>query len=262
MAGPTRIAARPAGTIDAVTTPTTDPRPPVGPAGLRSLRPPLGQRSLPPLRRPAGAGTDPPQRSGVLGAWPAMPTAWPSCGTGGPAPTASTSPPSGCPRASAPRSPRTTPWPRPCSRCAPSSSATRPTTPGSAGWCPRPSPRRWSSPCGPGRQQVVDELLDAALEAGQVDLVEAFAYPLPVRVICDLLGVPLEDHDRFKVWSDALARGLDPDFLLTADVIEARSEAILQFSQYFFELLAERRRAPGRRPAQPAGRGRGRRAPC
>ena len=94
-------------------------------------------------------------------------------------------------------------------------------------------------------QQVVDELLDAALDADRVDLLEAFAYPLPVRVICDLLGVPVEDQDRFKVWSDALARGLDPDFLLTQEVIDARSEAVLQFSQYFFELLAERRRAPG-----------------
>jgi cytochrome P450 len=94
-------------------------------------------------------------------------------------------------------------------------------------------------------QRVVDELLDAAMEADQVDLLEQFAYPLPVRVICDLLGVPTEDHDRFKAWSDALARGLDPDFLLTAEVIEARSEAVLQFSQYFFELLAERRRDPG-----------------
>lgn len=96
-----------------------------------------------------------------------------------------------------------------------------------------------------GTQLVVDELLDAAMEAGQVDLLEAFAYPLPVRVICDLLGVPVEDQDRFKVWSGALARGLDPDFLLTPEVIEARGQAVLQFSQYFFELLAERRRVPG-----------------
>jgi cytochrome P450 len=96
-----------------------------------------------------------------------------------------------------------------------------------------------------GTEQVVEELLDAALDAGRVDLLEAFAYPLPVRVICDLLGVPLEDQDRFKVWSDALARGLDPDFLLTDEVIAARGEAALQFSQYFFELLAERRRHPG-----------------
>jgi cytochrome P450 len=94
-------------------------------------------------------------------------------------------------------------------------------------------------------QQVVDELLDVAVEADQVDLLEEFAYPLPVRIICDLLGVPLEDQDRFKVWSSALARGLDPDFLLTQEVIDARSAGVLQFSQYFFELLAERRSNPG-----------------
>jgi len=94
-------------------------------------------------------------------------------------------------------------------------------------------------------QQVVDELLDVAIEDDRVDLLDAFAYPLPVRVICDLLGVPPEDQDRFKGWSNALARGLDPDFLLTAEVIEERSAALLQFSQYFFELLADRRRAPG-----------------
>ena len=94
-------------------------------------------------------------------------------------------------------------------------------------------------------EQVVDELLDAAMEAGDVDLLEEFAYPLPVRIICDLLGVPAEDQDRFKVWSNALARGLDPDFLLTPEVIAARSEGVMQFAQYFFELLAERRRHPG-----------------
>ena len=94
-------------------------------------------------------------------------------------------------------------------------------------------------------QQVVDELLGAAMEADRVDLVEEFAYPLPVRIICDLLGVPLEDQDRFKVWSGALARGLDPDFLLSPEVIAARTEGVLQFSQYFFELLAERRANPG-----------------
>lgn len=94
-------------------------------------------------------------------------------------------------------------------------------------------------------QQIVDELIDTALDAGEVDLLEEFAYPLPVRIICDLLGVPAEDQDRFKGWSTALARGLDPDFLLTEEVIAERGDAVLQFSQYFFELLAARRRSPG-----------------
>ena len=94
-------------------------------------------------------------------------------------------------------------------------------------------------------QQVVDELLDAALEADRVDLLADFAYPLPVRIICDLLGVPHDDQDRFKGWSTSLARGLDPDFLLTPEVMAERDDAVLQFAAYFFELLAERRRSPG-----------------
>jgi len=94
-------------------------------------------------------------------------------------------------------------------------------------------------------QQIVDELLDRAVEAGEVDLVESLAHPLPVRVICDLLGVPVEDQALFTVWSAALARGLDPDFLLTQEVMDARAEAVIQFSQYFFGLLADRKANPG-----------------
>jgi cytochrome P450 len=97
--------------------------------------------------------------------------------------------------------------------------------------------------------EVVDGLIDALFDEStgteQVDLVESFAYPLPVRIICDLLGVPAEDHDRFRVWSTALARGLDPDFLLSAEVIEERNQGVLQFSEYFFGLLADRREHPG-----------------
>ncbi len=94
-------------------------------------------------------------------------------------------------------------------------------------------------------QAIVDELLDGILGAGEVDLLQEFAYPLPVRVICELLGVPLADEHLFRGWSHALARGLDPDFLLTDEIIEERIKAIGQFSQYFFALLAERRAHPG-----------------
>ncbi len=94
-------------------------------------------------------------------------------------------------------------------------------------------------------QQVIDELLDAALENGRVDLLEEFAYPLPVRIICDMLGVPVADQDRFRGWSQALARGLDPDFLLTDEVIEARGHAALEIIRYFSGLVDERRKSPG-----------------
>ena len=54
--------------------------------------------------------------------------------------------------------------------------------------------------------------------ANQVDLIEAFAYPLPVRVICTLLGVPAVDEATFTGWSRGIARSLDPRILRPAEV--------------------------------------------
>lgn len=93
----------------------------------------------------------------------------------------------------------------------------------------------------PRVEDLVDELL--AGRSGEVDLIAALAYPLPVILISELLGVPPEDRDRFKGWSDALARGLDPDFLLPPDQLAERDEARAEFAEYFRELVARRRAA-------------------
>jgi cytochrome P450 RapN len=56
----------------------------------------------------------------------------------------------------------------------------------------------------PRAQEVVDGLLDAIEAQGPpADLVEGLALPLPITMICELLGVPYEDRDRFRAWSDA-----------------------------------------------------------
>ena len=96
----------------------------------------------------------------------------------------------------------------------------------------------------PRVQELVDDLLDARTGTGSIELVEDFAYLVPVQIISELLGVPPEDHERFKGWSRDLARGLDPDFILPPEVVEKRKQAIDAFSAYFLELIAERRRAP------------------
>jgi cytochrome P450 len=94
-------------------------------------------------------------------------------------------------------------------------------------------------------EAICDELLDEALERGAVDLVADYAYPLPVQIIVEMLGVPAEDHEQFRVWSHALARGLDPDFLLPPDAVQQRLGAIMSFVQYFAALIEERRKKPG-----------------
>jgi hypothetical protein len=97
----------------------------------------------------------------------------------------------------------------------------------------------------PRIESIVTELLDAALARGEMDVVADFAYPLPVRIICEMLGVPDADRVRFSEWSAALARSLGPEFLLTDEVRQARFDALVGFAEYFFELLADRRRNLG-----------------
>ncbi len=50
--------------------------------------------------------------------------------------------------------------------------------------------------------------VDAAVAAGEVDLVEALTHPFPVRVIAEIIGIPAEDRERFKVWSDRVIADL------------------------------------------------------
>jgi unspecific monooxygenase len=81
--------------------------------------------------------------------------------------------------------------------------------------------------------------------SGTVDLIEAFAYPLPVRVICTLLGVPARDEATFTDWSRGIARSVDPSILRSPEVEAAIVDARQGLQTYLGELLAERRRKPG-----------------
>jgi cytochrome P450 len=97
----------------------------------------------------------------------------------------------------------------------------------------------------PHIQEIVDGLLDRVQDAGEMDLIEQFAYPLPVIVICELLGVPVEDHERFKGWSLDIARGLDSILLPPDSEVPRRSIASRHaLADYFRELIARRRAAP------------------
>lgn len=93
------------------------------------------------------------------------------------------------------------------------------------------------------------ELLTAAAAAGELEVVSQLAYPLPVRIISEMLGVPIQDQPRFAGWSARLAHSLQPAFGL--DPEQARARAVTtqaareEFEAYFRELIATRRERPG-----------------
>ncbi|MFE0102372.1 cytochrome P450 [Streptomyces sp. NPDC059009] len=88
-------------------------------------------------------------------------------------------------------------------------------------------------------RDVADRLLTGMIAAGApADLVPAFAFPLPVEVICRLLGVPARDSARFRGWSDTLLS-------LTPADGAARGRAAADFGAYVDGLVADHRRTPG-----------------
>lgn len=92
----------------------------------------------------------------------------------------------------------------------------------------------------PHIEQLVERLLDDV--AGEADVIADLAYPLPALVICELMGVPTEDRDRFKGLSADVAPILDP--ITPPEVMRKAVETVQIFREYFGALLAERRADP------------------
>jgi len=97
----------------------------------------------------------------------------------------------------------------------------------------------------PHIQQIVDALLDRVHDAHTMDLIEDLAYPLPVTVICEMLGVPTTDRAVFKEWSTAIARSLDAAILpADSEAIPRGRDARVALGEYFSALIAARRKNP------------------
>jgi cytochrome P450 len=94
-------------------------------------------------------------------------------------------------------------------------------------------------------QEIVDRLLGRALAQGGMDVIEDLAYPLPVTVICEMLGVPVGDHGSIRGWSADIARSLDAIGLPTDQSIVDRGRAARRaLADYFRALVPERRAHP------------------
>ncbi|MGY0064774.1 cytochrome P450 family protein [Streptomyces sp. LZ34] len=87
-------------------------------------------------------------------------------------------------------------------------------------------------------RRAADALLDAVEPAGRADLIAAYAGPLPITVICDLLGVPPRDRRDFRAWSDAL---IAPDPARP----HLAKEAVGSMLRFYTGLIASKREEPG-----------------
>ena len=95
---------------------------------------------------------------------------------------------------------------------------------------------------GPRIQELVDELLDAVAGKNRIDLISDFAFPLPVIVIAEMLGVPAQDRARFREWSDDIALSVNP--LLNSQQIARVQQATEELFDYFEGIIEQRRQAP------------------
>ena len=104
---------------------------------------------------------------------------------------------------------------------------------------------------------MVERLLDRIAEKGQFDVIEDFAYPLQVTVICQLLGIPLEDEPQFSQATEQLAQALDPFVGFNGSLSNGFEErpslrrlaAFLKATRwsrgYFHDMIEQRRSRPG-----------------
>ncbi len=88
-------------------------------------------------------------------------------------------------------------------------------------------------------QAIADELIDQVVNNGSMDLIDEYAFPLPIVVIAEMLGVPATDRDRFRAWSDAF---VTPS--RTPEEWTIAEKRLIEFTDYLGEIFAERRRNP------------------
>jgi cytochrome P450 len=98
----------------------------------------------------------------------------------------------------------------------------------------------------PRMRELARGLVDAALDAREVDLVEALTYPLPVVVIAEIIGIPPQDRAMFKRWSDEAIASLGLVFFggLDPERVARQRRLFDEMRSYFVPLAEERKRRP------------------
>ncbi len=94
----------------------------------------------------------------------------------------------------------------------------------------------------PRIEQNVDDLIDKVVKSGRMEIMSDLAFPLPIMVISDLLGIPREDYESIRDWTAALLPSLSP--AISAAGVARVNEVIVEYREYFRELANQRRKNP------------------
>jgi len=97
----------------------------------------------------------------------------------------------------------------------------------------------------PWLTEIAAGLIDKLAGKNRVDIVEDFAYPLPVTAICKILGVPLEDQPRFRRWADATIDAVDPTTGTLEERLRRRAQVNAELGQYLNGLADAHASQPG-----------------
>lgn len=92
----------------------------------------------------------------------------------------------------------------------------------------------------PRIHEIAQELLDGVQGRGQMELVSEYAFPLPIIVIAELLGIPSQDRDKFRAWSNAVVTPA-----LTEEAQQESARLLREFVAYMQDLVSKRRENPG-----------------
>lgn len=91
-------------------------------------------------------------------------------------------------------------------------------------------------------EHTICELLDKVVDKGEMELIADFAFPLPISIICEVLGLPASDYALLKNWSESLVQSVEPT--ITDEQLSASSKSARELFEYLKGHIAERRKNP------------------
>jgi cytochrome P450 len=97
----------------------------------------------------------------------------------------------------------------------------------------------------PRIRQIANELLDQVENHHSIDIVRDYAYPLPIIIIAELLGIPSEDREQFKKWSDLLVEGpKDMNPITIQDLQQRKLKGRIELEDYFGQIIEQHKKEP------------------